>query len=227
MAGILSFSNMPALSLNDFAKQELGYQPGTRIPAAEASKIRAAYQHYINKRIDLAAAAERPAMEPQIRDVPTPDGKGSVRMAQLSNGSWQVLPEYKAPELKMTQAEDGTIIFADPVSGSHFKSWDKDTGATVKGAKKVDPFAGLLGGAPQPAPVGQSGAAMLEAPVAAPAPQPMASPPASAPAQVAAAPAQAPAQEAPKVYEITGEADYAKVPAGATVSWNGQTFTKR
>ena len=205
---------MPALSLNDFAKQELGYQPGTRIPAAEASKIRSAYQHYINKRIDAAAAAERPAMEPQVRDVPTPDGKGTVRMAQLSNGSWQVLPESKAPELKMTQAEDGTIIFADPVSGSYFKSWDKDTGAPVKGAKKVDPFAEMLGGSPQSAPVGQSGAATLEPPTpSAPAPAPQPAPSSQAPA--------------PQVYSISGEEDYAKVPPGATVNWNGQTFTKR
>jgi hypothetical protein len=204
---------MPALSLNDFAKQELGYQPGTRIPAAEANKIRAAYNHYLNKRIDIAAAAERPAMEPQIRDVPTPDGKGSVRMAQLSNGSWQVLPEYKVPEMRMTQAEDGTIILVDPVTGSNFPSYNKDTGAPVKGAKKADPFAALLGGAPQSAPVGQSGAATLEPPA-----------PIS---QSAPAPAPAPAPAEPQVYSISGEEDYAKVPPGATVSWNGQTFIKR
>jgi hypothetical protein len=202
---------MSALSLNDFAKQELGYQPGTRIPAAEASKIRAAYQHYVNKRIDASVAAERPAMEPQVRDVPTPDGKGSVRMAQLSNGSWQVLPEYKAPEMKMTQAEDGTIILVDPVTGANFPSYNKETGASVKGAKKADPFASLLGGAPQSAPVGQSGAATLEPPVSAPSSQP----------------APAPAPAALQVYSISGEEDYAKVPAGATVNWNGQTFTKR
>jgi hypothetical protein len=188
----------------------LGRQPGYKPTKQELSADIALYKQYQSE----AIKGMRPAMEPQVRDVPTPDGKGSVRMAQLSNGSWQVLPESKAPEMRMTQAEDGTIILVDPVTGSNFPSYNKDTGAPVKGAKKVDPFAEMLGGSPQSAPVGQSGAATLEPPTpSAPAPAPQPAPSSQAPA--------------PQVYSISGEEDYAKVPPGATVNWNGQTFTKR
>ena len=203
---------MPALSLNDFAKQELGYQPGTRIPAAEASKIRAAYQHYINKRIDAAAAAERPEFTPTGTEVMFPDGT-TRKAVKTSPNSAQLLQEYTTPPPQYRETEDGRIgmIYDD---GRTVYAWDANTGQPVKSAKKVDPFAALLGGAPQPAPVGQSGAATLEppAPSVAPAPQPT-------------APAPAPAE--PQIYKISGEEDYAKVPAGATVNWNGQTFTKR
>jgi hypothetical protein len=199
---------MPALSLNDFAKQELGYQPGTRIPAAEASKIRAAYQHYINKRIDVAAAAERPEFTPTGTEVMFPDGT-TRKAVKTSPNSAQLLQEYTAPPPQYRETEDGKIGMIYP-DGRTVYAWDANTGQPVKSAKKVDPFAALLSGAPQSAPVGQSGAATLEPPVSAPAPATV-----SAPAP------------APQVYEISGQEDYAKVPAGATVNWNGQTFTKR
>jgi hypothetical protein len=208
MEGISSSSNMPALSLNDFAKQELGYQPGTRIPAAEASKIRAAYQHYINKRIDVAAAAERPEFTPTGTEVMFPDGT-TRKAVKTSPNSAQLLQEYTAPPPQYRETEDGKIGMIYP-DGRTVYAWDANTGQPVKSAKKVDPFAALLSGAPQSAPVAQSGAATLEPPVSAPAPATV-----SAPAP------------APQVYEISGQEDYAKVPAGATVNWNGQTFTKR
>lgn len=216
MEGISSSSNMPALSLNDFAKQELGYQPGTRIPAAEASKIRAAYQHYINKRIDNAAAAERPEFTPTGTEVMFPDGT-TRKAVKTSPNSAQLLPEYNAPSPHYFQTEDGRMGMVYP-DGKTVFAWDGSSGQPVKAAKKVDPFAALLGGAPLSAPVGQSGAATLEPPV--PSPQ------LPAPAPQPSAPAPAPAAE-PQVYSISGEEDYAKVPPGATVSWNGQTFIKR
>lgn len=206
---------MPALSLNDFAKQELGYQPGTRIPAAEANKIRAAYNHYLNKRIDIAAAAERPEFTPTGTEVMFPDGT-TRKAVKTSPNSAELLKEYTAPPPQYRETEDGRIGMIYP-DGRTVYAWDANSGQPVKAAKKVDPFAALLGGAPQSAPVGQSGAATLEPPapssqLPAPAPQP--------------APAPAPAAD-PQVYEITGQDDYAKVPSGATVSWNGQTFIKR
>jgi hypothetical protein len=210
---------MPGLSLNDFAKQELGYAPGTKLNADEADTIRRAHRQYMDKIAGAAAdraSGGKPEVAPEIRDVPNPDGRGATRMAKLSNGSWQILPEYKAPEMRMTQAEDGTIILVDPVTGANFPSYNKDTGAGVKGAKKLDPFA-FLGNEPQQQsrPSAQSGSATLE-------------PPPMAPSAMAPTPAATPAQaNAPTIYSISGEADYAKVPAGATVSWNGQTFTKR
>lgn len=213
------------LTIAEYAKSR-GIAPG-RYSGVEAASIRKGYEAY-SRAYDtkLAQSQAESSFTPAAVEVQAPWG-GTLKMAKTSPNSAQLIQDKAAWEPIKITLEDGTPAMMDRNTLAVVKAWDATTGKPVKEAKKVDPFAGLLGGAPQPAPVGQSGAAMLEAPVAAPAPQPMASPPASAPAQVAAAPAQAPAQEAPKVYEITGEADYAKVPAGATVSWNGQTFTKR
>jgi len=220
------YSNMEPLSFNDFVKQKLGYQPGTRSPGSQMKSIEAMWKTYNAEGRKAKAAADRPAFTPTAVEVQAPWG-GTLKMAKTSPNSAQLVQDKAAWDPIKITLEDGTPAMMDRNTLAVVKAWDATTGKPVKEAKKVDPFAALLGGEPQPAPVGQSGAAMLEPPVAAYTPQPMASPSPSASAQVAAAPAQAPAQEAPKVYEITGEADYAKVPAGATVSWNGQTFTKR
>lgn len=137
-----------------------------------------------------------------------PDGT-TRKAVKTSPNSAQLLQEYTAPPPQYRETEDGKIGMIYP-DGRTVYAWDANTGQPVKSAKKVDPFAALLSGAPQSAPVGQSGAATLEPPVSAPAPATV-----SAPAP------------APQVYEISGQEDYAKVPAGATVNWNGQTFTKR
>jgi hypothetical protein len=218
----------PRISIADYAKSR-GITPG-RYTGVEAASIRKGYEAYSRAYdVKMAQSQAETSVNPEIRDVPNPDGRGATRMAKLSNGSWQILPEYKAPEMRMTQADDGTIILVDPVTGANFPSYNKDTGGSVKGAKKLDPFA-FLGGEPQQQsrPVAQSGAATLEPPMPAPAPAPISQPssdPMMAPAPSPSAPATTP--EAPTVYSISGEADYAKVPAGSTVSWNGQTFIKR
>jgi hypothetical protein len=126
---------MPLLSLNDFAKQELGYQPGTRIPSAEAGKIRSAYQHYINKGVDAAAAASRPAMQPEIQDVPRPGG-GTVPMYRQSAGSWQVLQDQNSWSPKQVTANDGTVYLYDPNTGNGFPVRDSETGKPIKAATK-------------------------------------------------------------------------------------------
>jgi len=148
------------------------------------------------------------AFEPSAGEVILPDGSKRVALKTSPNSAQYEQP-YQAPAPHYTQTEDGRIGMTYP-DGRTVYAWDANSGQDVKAAKKVDPFAALLSGAPQSAPVGQSGAATLEPPVSAPAPATV-----SAPAP------------APQVYEISGQEDYAKVPAGATVNWNGQTFTKR
>jgi hypothetical protein len=126
---------MPALSLNDFAKQELGYQPGTRIPAAEASKIRAAYQHYINKRTDASVAAERPAFTPTGVNATFPDGS-SVPMLMTSANSAMPAPDRNTWKPDRVTANDGTVYLYDPNTGNGFPVRDLYTGTPIKAATK-------------------------------------------------------------------------------------------
>ncbi|NBZ96790.1 MAG: hypothetical protein EBR40_10265, partial [Proteobacteria bacterium] len=122
---------MSLLSLNDFAKQELGYQPGTRIPAAEAAKVRAAYQHYLNKGIDAAAAASRPAFTPSATEVALPDGR-KVQMIGTSPNSAMVAPDTGAPKFERITTADGTVKLIDTMTGKAITAWDEQTGAPVK-----------------------------------------------------------------------------------------------
>lgn len=152
------------------------------------------------------------AFEPSAGEVILPDGSKRVALKTSPNSAQYEQP-YQAPAPHYSQTEDGRIGMTYP-DGRTVYAWDANTGQPVKSAKKVDPFAEMLGGSPQSAPVGQSGAATLEPPTpSAPAPAPQPAPSSQAPA--------------PQVYSISGEEDYAKVPPGATVNWNGQTFTKR
>lgn len=203
---------MEPISLRDYGRQYLGIAPGTTLKGKDLDMVRNLYAKHVEG-MDKA----RPTFTPAATEVTLPDGSKRVALS-TSPSSAQYEQPYKAPQPQIQQLEDGTYIGIDPVTLKAIRVWDAQTGASVKGAKKVDPFAALLGGAPQSAPVGQSGAATLEPPV--PSPQ------LPAPAPQPSAPAPAPAAE-PQVYSISGEEDYAKVPPGATVSWNGQTFIKR
>jgi hypothetical protein len=202
---------MPILNLNDWVKQEFGYKPGTQIGAAEAKQLMAEHRVYVENEIKKTSSSE---FTPTGTEITFPDGT-KRKAVKTSPNSAQILGEYTAPAPHHFQAEDGRIGMVYPDAKTVF-AWDENSGQPVRGAKKVDPFAALLGGAPQSTPVGQSGAATLEPPISVPTPAP-------APVETQA-PQQAPA---PKVYSISGQEDYAKVPSGAAVSWNGQTFIKR
>jgi hypothetical protein len=197
----------PRLSIAEYAKSR-GIAPG-RYSGVEAASIRKGYEAY-SRAYDtkLAQSQAETSFTPTGTEVMFPDGT-TRKAVKTSPNSAQLLQEYTAPPPQYRETEDGKIGMIYP-DGRTVYAWDANTGQPVKSAKKVDPFAALLSGAPQSAPVGQSGAATLEPPVSAPAPATV-----SAPAP------------APQVYEISGQEDYAKVPAGATVNWNGQTFTKR
>jgi hypothetical protein len=194
---------MEPITLRDYGRQYLGITPGTTLKGKDLDMVRSLYAKHVEG-MDKAKAA----FEPSAGEVILPDGSKRVALKTSPNSAQYEQP-YQAPAPHYTQTEDGRIGMTYP-DGRTVYAWDANTGQPVKSAKKVDPFAALLSGAPQSAPVGQSGAATLEPPVSAPAPATV-----SAPAP------------APQVYEISGQEDYAKVPAGATVNWNGQTFTKR
>lgn len=205
---------MEPISLRDYGRKYLGIAPGTTLRGKDLDRVWSMYSEHV-KSMDKA----RPTFEPSASEVVLPDGSKRVALVTSPNSAQYEQP-YKAPQSQIHQLEDGTYVAIDPVTFKATKVWDADTGAPVKGAKNVDPFAALLGGAPQPTPVGQSGAAALEPPVAV-------QPAAPAPAPAAIEPQAPQPSQAPKVYSISGQEDYAKVPSGATVSWNGQTFIKR
>jgi len=194
---------MEPITLRDYGRQYLGITPGTTLRGKDLDMVRSLYAKHVEG-MDKA----KTAFEPSAGEVILPDGSKRVALKTSPNSAQYEQP-YQAPAPHYTQTEDGRIGMTYP-DGRTVYAWDANSGQDVKAAKKVDPFAALLSGAPQSAPVGQSGAATLEPPVSAPAPATV-----SAPAP------------APQVYEISGQEDYAKVPPGATVSWNGQTFTKR
>lgn len=198
---------MEPITLRDYGRQYLGITPGTTLKGKDLDMVRSLYAKHIEG-MDKAKAA----FEPSAGEVILPDGSKRVALKTSPNSAQYEQP-YQTPAPHYTQTEDGRIGMTYP-DGRTVYAWDENTGQPVKAAKKVDPFAALLGGAPQSAPVGQSGAATLEppTPMVAPAPQPT---------------APAPAPTEPQIYKISGEEDYAKVPTGATVNWNGQTFTKR
>lgn len=206
------------LSIAEYAKSR-GIAPG-RYTGVEAASIRKGYEAY-SRAYDtkLAQSQAESSFTPAAVEVQAPWG-GTLKMAKTSPNSAQLVQDKAAWDPIKLTLEDGTTAMMDRNTLAVVKAWDATTGKPVKEAKKVDPFAALLGGAPQPAPVGQSGAATLEppTPMVAPAPQPASS------SQIPA-PSSQPSE--PKIYTISGEEDYAKVPAGATVNWNGQTFTKR
>jgi hypothetical protein len=200
---------MEPITLRDYGRQYLGITPGTTLKGKDLDMVRSLYAKHVEG-MDKA----KTAFEPSAGEVILPDGSKRVALKTSPNSAQYEQP-YQAPAPHYSQTEDGRIGMTYP-DGRTVYAWDANTGQPVKAAKKVDPFAALLGGAPQSAPVGQSGAATLEPPVSAPSSQPSPAP----------APAPAP-PAAPQVYSISGEEDYAKVPPGATVNWNGQTFTKR
>jgi hypothetical protein len=205
----------PRLSIAEYAKSR-GIAPG-RYSGVEAASIRKGYEAY-SRAYDtkLAQSQAETSFTPTGTEVMFPDGT-TRKAVKTSPNSAELLKDYTAPPPQYRETEDGRIGMIYP-DGRTVYAWDANSGQPIKAAKKADPFAALLGGAPQPAAVGQSGAATLEPPVSAPNSQLPASSSQSAPA---------PAPAEPQVYSISGEEDYAKVPPGATVSWNGQTFIKR
>lgn len=207
---------MEGITLKDYGRQYLGIAPGTTLRGKDLDMVRKLYSQHVEG-MDKA----RPAFEPSAAEVALPDGSKRVAYRTSPNSAQYEQP-YQAPVMQLKELEDGTIAGVNPVTLEVIKAWDKQTGGSVKAAKKLDPFA-FLGGEPQQQsrPSAQSGATTLEPPPSAPVPAPAQ---ASAMEPAPASPAQA---NAPTIYSISGEADYAKVPAGATVSWNGQTFTKR
>ena len=202
---------MEPITLRDYGRQYLGITPGTTLKGKDLDMVRSLYAKHVES-MDKA----KTAFEPSAGEVILPDGSKRVALKTSPNSAQYEQP-YQAPAPHYTQTEDGRIGMTYP-DGRTVYAWDENTGQPVKAAKKVDPFAALLGGAPQSAPVGQSGAATLEPPAPSVAPAPSSQLPAPSSQQ-------APAE--PQIYKISGEEDYAKVPAGAMVNWNGQTFTKR
>jgi hypothetical protein len=204
---------MEPITLRDYGRQYLGITPGTTLKGKDLDMVRSLYAKHVEG-MDKA----KTAFEPSAGEVILPDGSKRVALKTSPNSAQYEQP-YQAPAPHYSQTEDGRIGMTYP-DGRTVYAWDANSGQPVKAAKKVDPFAALLSGAPQSAPVGQSGATTLEPPA------PSSQPPAPI-SQSAPAPAPAPAPAEPQVYSISGEEDYAKVPPGATVNWNGQTFTKR
>jgi hypothetical protein len=122
------------LSLNDFAKQELGYGPGSTLSAAEADNVRRAHRMYMDKIGKAAAdraAGEKPAFTPGATEVALPDGR-KVQMIGTSPNSAMVAPAEAAPKFERITAADGTVKLIDTMTGKSITAWDEQTGSPVK-----------------------------------------------------------------------------------------------
>lgn len=72
----------------------------------------------------------------QVQTVALPDG----RTVNMVNN--QIIPEAKQPEavkMEIKQAEDGTMVMIDPLTGRSFPAWNENSGEAVRGPAKLSP----------------------------------------------------------------------------------------
>jgi len=72
----------------------------------------------------------------QVQSVSLPDG----RTVNMVNN--QIIPEAKQPEpvkMEIKQAEDGTMVMIDPLTGRSFPVWNEGSGEAVRGPAKFSP----------------------------------------------------------------------------------------
>lgn len=72
----------------------------------------------------------------QVQSVSLPDG----RTVNMVNN--QIIPEAKQPEpvkMEIKQAEDGTMVMIDPLTGRSFPAWNEGSGEAVRGPAKFSP----------------------------------------------------------------------------------------
>jgi hypothetical protein len=70
----------------------------------------------------------------QVQTVALPDG----RTVNMVNN--QIIPEAKQAEavkMEIKQAEDGTMVMIDPLTGRSFPAWNENTGEAVRGPAKL------------------------------------------------------------------------------------------
>jgi hypothetical protein len=70
----------------------------------------------------------------QVQSVSLPDG----RTVNMVNN--QIIPEAKQPEpvkMEIKQAEDGTMVMIDPLTGRSFPVWNEGSGEAVRGQAKL------------------------------------------------------------------------------------------
>jgi hypothetical protein len=70
----------------------------------------------------------------QVQSVSLPDG----RTVNMVNN--QIIPEAKQPEpvkMEIKQAEDGTMVMIDPLTGRSFPAWNEASGEAVRGQAKL------------------------------------------------------------------------------------------
>lgn len=95
---------------------------GRSVPARDALRI---YQDSVKR-----------ARASQVQTVALPDG----RTVNMVNN--QIIPEAKQAEpvkMEIKQAEDGTMIMIDPLTGRSFPAWNESTGEAVRGPAKLSP----------------------------------------------------------------------------------------
>jgi len=72
----------------------------------------------------------------QVQSVSLPDGR---TVSMVNN---QIIPEAKQPEpvkMEIKQAEDGTMVMIDPLTGRSFPVWNESSGDAVRGPAKFSP----------------------------------------------------------------------------------------
>jgi hypothetical protein len=93
---------------------------GRSVPARDALRV---YQDSVKR-----------ARASQVQTVALPDG----RTVYFANN--QRIEEAKQPEavkMEIKQAEDGTMVMIDPLTGRWFPSWNENTGEAVRGPAKL------------------------------------------------------------------------------------------
>jgi hypothetical protein len=119
------------MDLRTFGRTMLGRQPGYKPTKQELAADIALYKQYQTE----AVKQMRPGMEPEVRDVPRPDGS-TVPMYRQSAGSWQLLPDSGAPKFERITSADGTVKLIDTMTGKAITAWDEQTGKPIKAATK-------------------------------------------------------------------------------------------
>jgi hypothetical protein len=95
---------------------------GRSVPARDALRV---YQDSVKR-----------ARASQVQTVALPDG----RTVYFANN--QRIEEAKQPEavkMEIKQAEDGTMVMIDPLTGRSFPAWNESTGEAVRGPAKLSP----------------------------------------------------------------------------------------
>jgi hypothetical protein len=93
---------------------------GRSVPARDALRI---YQDSVKR-----------SRASQVQTVALPDG----RTVNMVNN--QIIPEAKQTEavkMEIKQAEDGTMVMIDPLTGRSFPAWNESTGEAVRGPAKL------------------------------------------------------------------------------------------